>query len=188
LLRNKASAGRPPAPKPVPAASTPASVPAGPATVESLGQQLRQALPTRRLHSVSLCDHEANVLWLSEGALGPDEHGLVVEALEMLTSDSSLNIHEMGTEDGRLALFLPVRTPTADLVGVAMILGDAKSLGDNTLECMSASPVRSIMLRLAVLLKPNGTSEAAAAGNGNGSAMPDAPDVEAALEIGRAHV
>jgi EAL domain-containing protein (putative c-di-GMP-specific phosphodiesterase class I) len=180
LLRNKASAARPPALKPVSAASAPAPAPSGPATVESLGQQLRQALPTRRLHSVSLCDHEANVLWLSEGALGPDEHGLVVEALEVLATDTSLGIHEMGTEDGRLALFLPVRTPTAELVGIAMILADAKTLGDN-LERISAAPVRAIMLRLAVLLKPSVTSEPPAAGNGDGSALPDAPDVEAAL-------
>ena len=171
--------------KPVPAAPAPAPVESGPATVESLGQQLRQVLPTRRLHSVSLCDHEANVLWLSEGALGPDEHVLVVEALNVLTSDNSLHIHEMGTEDGRLALFLPVRTPTTELVGIAMILADAKSLSDDTLERMSAAPVRAIMLRLAVLLKP-----AAAAVEPPRrvepprqveSALPDEPDLEAAL-------
>ncbi len=154
MLRNKASAARPPALKPVPAAPAPALVESGPATIESLGQQLRQLLPTRRLHSLSLCDHEANVLWLSEGALGPDEHGLVVEALQVLAADTSLNIHEMGTEDGRLALFLPVRAPAAHLLGIAMILADAKSLGDDTLERMSAAPVRAVLLRLAVLLKP----------------------------------
>ncbi|HEY1873777.1 MAG TPA: EAL domain-containing protein [Steroidobacteraceae bacterium] len=185
MLRNKASAARPPALKPVPAAPAPARVEPGPATVESLGQQLRQVLPTRRLHSVSLCDHEANVLWLSEGALGPDEHSLVVEALEVLATDTSLNIHEMGTEDGRLALFLPVRTPTADLVGIAMILGDAKSLGDDTLERMSAAPVRSIMLRLAVLLKPTSPTavpvDAPTPPDAEFSDMPEAPDVEAAL-------
>ena len=175
----------------MPAAPAPARVEPGPATVESLGQQLRQALPTRRLHSVSLCDHEADVLWLSEGALGPDEHVLVVEALEVLATDTSLSTHEMGTEDGRLALFLPVRTPTADLVGIAMILGDAKSLGDDTLERMTAAPVRSIMLRLAVLMKPNSppsaTGDAAALAKAQSTAsapssdLPDAPDVEAAL-------
>ena len=162
LLRNKAKAAHPPALKSVQAAPAPAQPEPGPATVESLGQQLRQALPTRRLHSVSLCDHEANVLWLSEGALGPDEHVLVVEALEVLATDTSLSTHEMGTEDGRLAVFLPVRSPTADLVGIAMILGDAKSLSDDTIERMSGAPVRSIMLRLAVLLKPNPASHAAA--------------------------
>jgi EAL domain-containing protein (putative c-di-GMP-specific phosphodiesterase class I) len=181
LLRNKASAARPPALKPVPAAPAPARVESGPATVESLGQQLRQVLSNRRLHSVSLCDHEANVLWLSEGALGPDEHVLVVEALDVLATDTSLTIHEMGTEDGRLALFLPVRTPTADLVGIAMILADAKSIGDDTLERISAAPVRAIMLRLAVLLKPNSPRGAAAPANAESSDMPDAPDLEAAL-------
>src|SRR5215470_4110730 len=182
LLRNKASAARPPALKPVPATPAAAPVQSGPATVESLGQQLRQALPNRRLHSVSLCDHEANVLWLSEGVLGPDEHVLVVEALEALATDTSLNVHEVGTEDGRLALFLPVRTPTADLVGIAMILGDSKSLGDDTLERMSAAPVRAIMLRLAVLLKPNVASDVAAPPvTVEVSDMPEGPDVEAAL-------
>jgi EAL domain-containing protein (putative c-di-GMP-specific phosphodiesterase class I) len=121
-----------------------------------LGQQLREVLPARRLHSVSLCDHEANVLWLSEGALGPDEHMLVIEALDVLNADSSLPCHETGLEDGRLGVFLPVRAPTGSLVGVAMILADSKSVGDDTLERMTAAPVRTIMQRLAVLLKPSG--------------------------------
>jgi EAL domain-containing protein (putative c-di-GMP-specific phosphodiesterase class I) len=156
---------RPPALKPVPAAAPPppAVVDAGPPTVESLGQQLREVLPTRRLHSVSLCDHEANVLWLSEGALGPDEHSLVVEALALLAADISLPCHELGLEDGRLALFLPVRAPTAELVGIAMIIADGKSVGDDTLERMAAAPVRAIMLRLAVLLKPAADARLAAA-------------------------
>ncbi len=135
-------------------ATAPAAAPSGPLTVEALGQQLREVLPTRRLQSVSLCDHEANVLWLSEGALGPDEHSLVVEALTLLTADTSLPCHEMGLEDGRLALFLPVRSPSGAPVGIAMILADRKSVGDYTLERMMATPVRAIMQRLAVLLRP----------------------------------
>jgi EAL domain-containing protein (putative c-di-GMP-specific phosphodiesterase class I) len=127
---------------------------AGAATIESLGQQLREVLPKRRMQSVSLCDHEANVLWLSEGALGPDEHSLIVEALEVLNADHSLQCHELPVEDGRLALFLPVRTPTGSLVGIGMILADSKSVGDDTLERIAATPVRAILLRLAVLLKP----------------------------------
>jgi EAL domain-containing protein (putative c-di-GMP-specific phosphodiesterase class I) len=151
------------------AAATPASLPTlapavqrGPATVESLGQQLREVLPARRLQSVSLCDHEANVLWLSEGALGPDEHVLVVEALEVLTADPAIPCHETAVEDGRLAVFLPVRAPTGSLVGVAMILADSKSVGDDTLERLTAGPVRSIIQRLAVLLKPSAAHGAVA--------------------------
>ena len=163
-MRHKATAARPTALKPAhkAPAPAPAASDAGPHTVDSLGQQLREVLPTRRLHSVSLCDHEANVLWLSEGALGPDEHSLVVEALALLAADSSLPCHEMGLEDGRLALFLPVRAPSAELVGIAMILADGKSVGDDTLERMAAAPVRAIMLRLAVLLKPDAAPGASA--------------------------
>jgi EAL domain-containing protein (putative c-di-GMP-specific phosphodiesterase class I) len=126
-----------------------------PATIESLGNQLREILPTRRLHSVSLWDHEATVLWLSEGALGPDEHSLVVEALEVLNADISMQCHERAVEDVGLALFLPVRAPTGSLVGIAMILADSKSVGDDTLERVTAPAVRAIMRRLAVLLKPS---------------------------------
>jgi EAL domain-containing protein (putative c-di-GMP-specific phosphodiesterase class I) len=136
-------------------------MPASPATVEALGQQLREVLPSRRLHSVSLCDHDANVLWLSEGALGPDEHSVIVEALEALAEDPALPCHETGLEDGRLAVFLPVRAPTGALVGIAMILADSKSVGDDTLERLTAMPVRTIMQRLAVLLKPAAPAAAA---------------------------
>src|SRR5580704_1312644 len=150
----KSAAKRNPTAAPAaPAAAPPA--PSGPLTVEALGQQLREVLPTRRLQSVSLCDHEANVLWLSEGALGPDEHSLVMEALTLLAADTSLPCHEMGLEDGRLALFLPVRAPSGAPVGIAMILADRKSVGEDTLERMMAAPVRAIMQRLAVLLKPS---------------------------------
>jgi len=127
---------------------------AGTATLSSLGQQLREVLPPRRLHSVSLCDREANVLWLSEGALGPDEHSVVVEALEFLAADTSINCHETSLEDGRHALFLPVRAPMGTLLGIALILADCKSAGDDTVERVTAAPVRAIMQRLAVLLKP----------------------------------
>jgi EAL domain-containing protein (putative c-di-GMP-specific phosphodiesterase class I) len=151
-LRQKASSARPPANSPV-APAPPLRAP-GPVTVEILGQQLRDALPPRRLQSVSLCDYEANVLWLSEGALGPDEHAVVVEALALLSADTSLGCHELALEDGRHALFLAVRAPTADLVGIAMILADSRTAGDDTIECMTAAPVRAIMQRLAVLMKP----------------------------------
>jgi EAL domain-containing protein (putative c-di-GMP-specific phosphodiesterase class I) len=137
---------------PVPPAPAPAYT--GPATIESLGRQLRDVLPTRRVHSVSVCDAEANVLWLSEGALGPDEHSMVSEALERLSADPALLCHEMGFEDGRLTVFLPVRAPDASLVGVAMVLADGKSLGDDTHERIAAQPVRAILMRLAVLMKP----------------------------------
>ena len=126
---------------------------------------MRAALPPLRLHSVSLYDKEANVLWLSEGALGPDEHNLVLEAVEALSADTSLNCHENGLEDGRVAIFLPVRAPRGDLVGLAMILADLKSVGDGVLERLVTPQLRTIMQKVAVLLRG-----ASAKGNGSDSA------------------
>jgi EAL domain-containing protein (putative c-di-GMP-specific phosphodiesterase class I) len=134
-------------------AATAANAASEPITAESLGWQLRAALPPLRLHSVSLFDEQANVLWLSEGALGPDEHNVVLDAMEQLSNDRSLPCYENGLEDGRVGIFLPVRAPQGDLVGVAMILADLKSVGDGVLEKIVSPQVRTIMQKVAVLLR-----------------------------------
>ena len=133
-------------------AVTPA--PSEPATAESLGWQLRAALPPLRLHSLSLYDERANVLWLSEGALGPDEHSVVVEAIDTLSNDTSRPFYEVALEDGRLAIFLAVRSPQGSLVGLAMILADMKSVGDGVVERMITPQIRTVLQKLAVLLRP----------------------------------
>lgn len=136
-----------------PAAAAPAA--SEPVTAESLGWQLRAALPPLRLHSVSLYDDQANVLWLSEGALGPDEHTLVLDSMEVLSRDKSLPVYENGLEDGRVAIFIPVRAPQGDLAGVAMILADLKSVSDGVMEKIVSPQVRTIMVKIAMLLRAN---------------------------------
>jgi len=155
LQQLNAIAVRQPANTPATAGSNATSgAPNEPVTAESLGWQLRAALPPLRLHSVSLYDEEANVLWLSEGALGPDEHNVVMEAIEALGSDTTLTVYETGLEDGRVAIFLPVRSPVGGLVGLAMILADIKSVSDGVVERLVTPAVRTIMQKLAVLLRP----------------------------------
>lgn len=139
---------RSPAPAPVPGAE--------PATAEALGWQLRAALPPMRLHSVSIYDSQGNVLWLSEGALGPDEHSLVLDALETLAAQSGKTCCENKLEDGRLAVFLAVRAPQGHLVGIAMILADPKASGDGLMERIVSAPTRPVVQKLAVLMRPAG--------------------------------
>src|SRR5256885_409250 len=146
-----AMAVRPPANTPA-ASAAPAA--AEPVTAESMGWQLRAALPPLRLHSVSLWDEQANTLWLSEGALGPDEHNVVLEAIEALSNDTSSNCYETGIEYGPAAIFLPVRSPVGGLVGLAMILADIKSVNDGVLEKLVAPQIRTILQKVAVLLRP----------------------------------
>lgn len=153
-----AMAVRPPANTPAASAAPAASEPV---TAESMGWQLRAALPPLRLHSVSLYDEQANVLWLSEGALGPDEHSLVLDAMDTLANDRSMPCYENGLEDGRVALFLPVRAPQGDLVGVAMILADLKSVSDGILEKIVSPQVRTIMQKIAVLMRASAKTPSA---------------------------
>jgi EAL domain-containing protein (putative c-di-GMP-specific phosphodiesterase class I) len=109
-----------------------------------------------RLHSVSIYDSQGNVLWLSEGALGPDEHSLVLDALEMLAAEAGKSCCENKLEDGRIAAFLAVRAPQGHLVGLAMILADLKSGGEGLMDRIMSAPTRTVMQKLAVLLRPAG--------------------------------
>ncbi len=138
-----------PPPKSAPAAATEARP-----TPEALGWQLRAALPPLRLHSVSLYDAEGNVLWLSEGALGPDEHMLLMEALEKLGANPALESHESVVGDGRAALFLPVRTAAGAVCGIAMILTEHRS-GSERLGERSLSPgLKELLAKLVAVMPP----------------------------------
>jgi EAL domain-containing protein (putative c-di-GMP-specific phosphodiesterase class I) len=126
-------------------------------TPESLGKQLRAALPPVRLHSVSLYNADGDVLWLSEGALGPDEHGVVLDAIQVLHTDNEKPYHETGLEDGRFGIFLPVRAPRGDLVGMAMLLTELKALPDGIGEQLTGSKVRTALQKIAVFLRLEST-------------------------------
>ena len=127
-------------------------------TVESLGWELRAALPPLiRLHSVSIYDAQGNVLWLSEGALGPDEHALVLEALESLAGEAQGAGGGQKLEDGRTAAFLPVRAPQGSLVGLVMVLAEFKLGGEGLLNRISTAPVHAAAQKLAPLLRPAGS-------------------------------
>lgn len=123
-------------------------------TAEGLGWQLRAALPPMRLHSVSLCDASADVLWLSEGVLGPDEHGYAMEAIALLSADAVLPGIERDLEDGRAAVFLPVRAPQGAVVAIAMILIDGKTMIRGLAARLVTPQVRQVLMRIAMLLKP----------------------------------
>jgi len=124
-----------------------------PATAESLGWQLRSALPPMRLHSVSLYNAEADCLWLSEGALGPDEHNVVIEAIEGQKAEKSQQYFEYGMEDGRIGIFLPIRSPRGELSGTVMILADMKSITDGMMEKIVTPQVRTILVKIAMFMR-----------------------------------
>jgi EAL domain-containing protein (putative c-di-GMP-specific phosphodiesterase class I) len=147
--------GAAPLPTPSTKAASPADASAQANTAESLGWQLRAALPPLRLHSVSIYDVDGEVRWLSEGALGPDEHGFVVEAIGALRAANAPAHREVDLQDNRGAVFLAVRSPRGELVGLVMILVDAKTLQGLGTRIVTPQ-VRAILQSMAILLRPPG--------------------------------
>ena len=120
----------------------------------AIGEALKQALSGNRLQSISLHDERGDVLWLDEGALGPDEHNLVVEAAAALAAGSDKTYVFQNIGDGRAAAFLPARSPLNDLVGLAMIIADAKFLDTRGAAKFVTPTNTNLMRRLAFLRKP----------------------------------
>ncbi len=127
---------------------------AEPESVESIGHRLCEALPPLRLQSVSIYDNQCNVLWLSEGALGPDEHALVVEAMEQLGAGGSREGFEQRMEDGPVAVFLPIRAHKAPVTGLVMVLADTKAPREGLLKRIANAAVRGLLSELAVVVRP----------------------------------
>ena len=128
----------------------------------AIGEALKQALSGNRLQSISLHDERGDVLWLDEGALGPDEHNLVVEAAATLTAGTDRTYVFQNIGDGRAAAFLPARSPLNDLVGLAMIIADAKFLDSKGAAKFVTPTITNLMRRLAFLRRPPAPSAPAA--------------------------
>src|SRR3954469_24415654 len=131
-----------------------ASVTASGDSKAAIGEALKQALSGNRLQSISLHDERGDVLWLDEGALGPDEHNMVLEAVTALNAGTDKTYVFQNVGDGRAAAFLPSRSPLNDLVGIAMIIADAKFLDSKGAAKFVTPTTTNLMRRLAFLRKP----------------------------------
>jgi EAL domain-containing protein (putative c-di-GMP-specific phosphodiesterase class I) len=140
-----------------------ASVTASGDSKAAIGEALKQALSGNRLQSLSLHDERGDVLWLDEGALGPDEHNLVLEAAAALAAGADRTHVFQNIGDGRAAAFLPARSPLNDLVGIAMIIADAKFLDSKGASKFVTPTTTNLMRRLAFLRKPPAPAAAAPA-------------------------
>ncbi|MCW5573892.1 MAG: hypothetical protein KIT37_12785, partial [Steroidobacteraceae bacterium] len=116
-------------------------------TPDSLGKELRAALRQIRVHSISIHNDECDVLWLSEGVLGPDEHSAALEALGAFGLESSRQHVDYDLGDGRSAVFLPARSPYGEVLGLAMVIADTKSVEHDGTGKFAIPEVRAILQR-----------------------------------------
>src|SRR5262245_26851698 len=152
-----------------------ASVTASGDSKAAIGEALKQALSGTRLQSISLHDERGDVLWLDEGALGPDEHNVVMEAISALNEATDQNFHFVVIGDGRSAAFLPARSPLNDLLGIAMIIGDSKFLDAKGAAKFVSPTTTNLMRRLAFLRRPPAPAAPAVPPPAPAPAAPPAP-------------
>jgi EAL domain-containing protein (putative c-di-GMP-specific phosphodiesterase class I) len=93
---------------------------------DAVCQKLRAAVEPARAHAISLHDEHGDMLWLSESSMGPDEHNAVREAVEAFSSPggSPVLVHDLG--DSRAALLLRAVNGRRAMVGVIMMVMDAR--------------------------------------------------------------
>jgi EAL domain-containing protein (putative c-di-GMP-specific phosphodiesterase class I) len=156
--------------------------------VESLGARLRGSFPMLRVHLCSLHDDHGDVLWLSEGFLGPDEHSAILHAYECFGARDAPNVVVVDLGDGRCAAVLAAQTAAGTFGGATMLIVDARSVrGDDEFAQFRTPPVVDLLREFALLCAPAAPAAvpppAAAEPHGESAAAP--PVDTSATAIGR---
>ena len=134
---------------------SPAGLPSPDTTVESLGKRLRRAAPSLRVLMCSVHDPQGEVLWLSEGFLGPDEHCAVLRAAETFPDPRAADIVIEDIEDGRSAVVLRAATIAKRFVAAVMFMVDARANTQAAILAQLKSPaVTELLKELAWLRAP----------------------------------
>ena len=81
-----------------------------------------------------------------------------VEAAAALNAGPDATYVFQSIGDGRAAAFLPARSPLNDLLGIAMIIADAKFLDSKGAAKFVTPTTTNLMRRLAFLRKPTATA------------------------------
>lgn len=108
--------------KPVSAPESP------PVDFEAACQKIRAALDSVRVHAVSLLDEKGDVLWMTEGSMGPDEHNAVVEAFEAFSKVNGPVVHDYDLGDSRSAVSFRIVNTRRAMAGAVMVVMDTRGI------------------------------------------------------------
>jgi EAL domain-containing protein (putative c-di-GMP-specific phosphodiesterase class I) len=104
---------------------------------DAVCQKLRAALEPIRTHAVSLHDETGDVLWLSEGSMGPDEHNAVREAAEGFADANAAPILSFDLGDMRSAVMVRAINSRRAMVGMVMLIMDTRNLSKGATRLMT---------------------------------------------------
>ena len=140
---------------------------------EEISQQLLRSLQPVRVESLSLHSGAGELLWLNEGTFGPDEHGMVLDALDVFALDSDREDLQLKIDEDRTALFACARDASAEVRGVALVIV-ATPASEEFAAKLSAPRLAQLMRRFALLLAPRPPSAMTASSPAVSAAAPTA--------------
>jgi EAL domain-containing protein (putative c-di-GMP-specific phosphodiesterase class I) len=143
---------------------------------DAVCQKVRAALEPARSHAVSLHDEQGDILYLSEGSMGPDEHNAVREAIEAFSDPNSAPIVAFDLGDARHAVLVRTINTRRAMVGVVMVVTDSRSVARGATKLMTPKLQRALVEFAAT--RPD---KAAPAPTPAPTAVPAAPSPRAAM-------
>jgi hypothetical protein len=120
---------------------------------EDVSRQLLRLLQPLHVDSLSLHDPSGKLLWLNEGAFGPDEHGVLMDALDVFALDSRRADLRLQVDKDRTALFACARDAGDEVCGVALAIVETPDTEEFSAKFGGPS-ISSQMRRFAQLLAP----------------------------------
>jgi EAL domain-containing protein (putative c-di-GMP-specific phosphodiesterase class I) len=95
---------------------------------DAICQKVRAAAEPARVHAVSLHDERGEVLWLTESSMGPDEHDAVRAGIEAFCKPGTSPLYLSDLGESRCALLLRAVNRRRAMVGVIMVVMDARAM------------------------------------------------------------
>src|ERR1700735_3373062 len=94
---------------------------------DDLSKQLLRVLQPLHVDSLSLHDGAGELQWLNEGAFGPDEHGVVMDALDVFALDADRQDLQLKLDDDRTALCACARNAEGEVLGMSLAILETRA-------------------------------------------------------------
>lgn len=120
--------------------------------VVQLGKAIPAALPGVDIRSISIHEATGDAVWMSMDMLGPDDHALILDALDALALEPLRNVYERDLDEGRCKLVYPIRDPRGASRGAVMIEAMRRSLASTASEKAMLPAFAAILRRLAMCM------------------------------------
>ena len=150
-------------------------------SAEEVGKELLRLLGGCRPEALSLHDGSGEVLWLSDGSIGPDEHGLVLSALDVFTLEPQRGCIYRKLDDGRRALFVPARDPLGGCSGLGFAIIELRTVDESR---VVTPPIRALLQRLSMMLAPQVEKRSALPGRSQSLTPGQLHSIDAGVDTG----